>query len=255
MRAFDGSRPLPPWLVYLKPYYQDRTRAGSGKAPDEDDVRPNVVRADYHSLRSASCGIDAKTCVPLAYSYANRHERAATWSEATPGGRFRAYAYDELVARDKCSLDLFWLEDESLRGADNLPDPDEIAAEIADDLRAALAQIEEILSDLPRGVRSRRRSNVSLHGSASVVVQGLGREGPTRWPTATRTTRAGAAAAILVRRRGHANARHSRPHSKGARQPRSGSRRTRWIAAATPAACSRRLLDIRHSLDYLTSLP
>ena len=55
---------------------------------------------------------------------------------------------DELVARDKCSLDLFWLRDESLLDADNLPAPGEIAEEIAEDLRGALEQIEEILGDL-----------------------------------------------------------------------------------------------------------
>jgi type I restriction enzyme M protein len=76
------------------------------------------------------------------------HERQATWTEATPDGRWRAYDYDELVARDKCSLDLFWLKDESLFDAENLPEPDEIAAEIAEDLRSALEQIEEILVDL-----------------------------------------------------------------------------------------------------------
>lgn len=84
----------------------------------------------------------------VCYSPRNRHAREATWSEATPEGRWRAYAYDELVARDKASLDLFWLKDESLLDADSLPEPDEIAAEIADDLRAALGQIEEILADL-----------------------------------------------------------------------------------------------------------
>jgi type I restriction enzyme M protein len=78
----------------------------------------------------------------------NRHARAATWSDANPDGRWRAYDYDELVARDKCSLDLFWLRDESLLEADNLPAPDVIAAEIADDLRSALEQIEEIVVDL-----------------------------------------------------------------------------------------------------------
>jgi type I restriction enzyme M protein len=72
----------------------------------------------------------------------------ATWSEATPEGRWRAYDYDELVSRDKCSLDLFWLKDDSLLDADNLPDPDVIAQEIAEDLRVALEQIEEILGDL-----------------------------------------------------------------------------------------------------------
>jgi type I restriction enzyme M protein len=76
------------------------------------------------------------------------HERQATWSAEEPDGRWRAYEYEELVARDKCSLDLFWLKDESLMDADNLPDPDVIAAEIVEDLRVALGQIEEILGDL-----------------------------------------------------------------------------------------------------------
>ncbi len=81
----------------------------------------------------------------------NRNKRAATWSEEIPEGRWRAYEYDELVNRNKCSLDLFWLKDDSLLDADNLPDPDEIAEEIADDLRSALEQIEEILGDLQGG--------------------------------------------------------------------------------------------------------
>jgi len=72
----------------------------------------------------------------------------ATWSEADPDGRWRAYEHDELVARDKCSLDLFWLRDDDLLDAENLPAPDVIAAEIADDLRSALEQIEGILVDL-----------------------------------------------------------------------------------------------------------
>jgi type I restriction enzyme M protein len=75
-------------------------------------------------------------------------KREATWSEANPEGRWRSYDYDELVSRDKCSLDLFWLKDDSLLDADNLPEPDVIAAEIAEDLRVALEQIEEILGDL-----------------------------------------------------------------------------------------------------------
>lgn len=82
------------------------------------------------------------------FNPANRHERKPTWSEKRPDGRWRAYGYDELVARDKCSLDLFWLKDASLLDADNLPDPDEIAEEIAEDLRSALEQIEEILGDV-----------------------------------------------------------------------------------------------------------
>jgi len=76
------------------------------------------------------------------------NDRQPTWSDQTPEGRWRAYDYADLTARDKCSLDLFWLKDDSLLDADNLPEPHEIAAEIAEDLRVALEQIEEILGDL-----------------------------------------------------------------------------------------------------------
>lgn len=82
------------------------------------------------------------------YNPTNRHERKATWSEKKPDGRWRAYAYDELIARDKASLDIFWLKDESLEASDNLPDPDVIAQEIVDDLEAALEQFRLITNDL-----------------------------------------------------------------------------------------------------------
>jgi len=52
--------------------------------------------------------------------------------------------FDELVSRDKVSLDIFWLKDESLEASDNIPDPDVIAQEIVEDLEAALEQFREI---------------------------------------------------------------------------------------------------------------
>jgi type I restriction enzyme M protein len=82
------------------------------------------------------------------FNPANRHDRKSTWSEENPTGRWRAYAYDELLTRDKASLDIFWLRDESLEDTANLPDPDVIAAEIADDLRTALEEFEAIQGDL-----------------------------------------------------------------------------------------------------------
>jgi len=86
------------------------------------------------------------------YKTGANHERQPTWTPATLDGRWRAYDYDELVNRDKCRLDLFWLKDDSLLDAENLPEPDEIAAEIAEDLRSALEQIEETLGDVGAGV-------------------------------------------------------------------------------------------------------
>ena len=75
------------------------------------------------------------------YNPENRHERKAT-------ERFRAFDYDELVRRDKASLDIFWLKDESLEDSANLPDPDVIALEIVEDLEAALDQFSQIAGEL-----------------------------------------------------------------------------------------------------------
>jgi len=48
----------------------------------------------------------------------------------------------------KVNLDIFWLKDESLEDSANLPPPDIIAAELVEDLEAALAQFAEIAADL-----------------------------------------------------------------------------------------------------------
>lgn len=90
------------------------------------------------------------------YRPGDRHNRKSTRSEEKSDGRWRAYDYDELIARDKVSLDIFWLRDESLADSASLPDPHILAAEIADDLRAALEQIEEVLGDLRERAHSER---------------------------------------------------------------------------------------------------
>jgi type I restriction enzyme M protein len=71
----------------------------------------------------------------------NRHKRRET-------DHFKPFAYEDLLKRDKVNLDIFWLRDESLEDSANLPDPDVIAQEIAEDLQAALYQFETILADL-----------------------------------------------------------------------------------------------------------
>jgi type I restriction enzyme M protein len=79
------------------------------------------------------------------YHAENRHLR----QEGNP--RWKAFRYDELLQRDKVSLDLFWLRDESVESADALPSPDVLAASIVEDLRAALEQFAAIAADLGPG--------------------------------------------------------------------------------------------------------
>jgi type I restriction enzyme M protein len=75
------------------------------------------------------------------YHAEDRHDRRET-------ERFRKFSYDELIKRDKTNLDIFWLRDESLESADNLPSPDVFAKSILEDLEAALEQFRAIAGDL-----------------------------------------------------------------------------------------------------------
>jgi len=75
------------------------------------------------------------------YHAENRHQRKETEG-------FKCFSYEDLFKRDKANLDISWLKDESLEDSANLPDPDVIAAEIAEDLQAALEQFSQIASDL-----------------------------------------------------------------------------------------------------------
>jgi type I restriction enzyme M protein len=123
-------------------------RAGSAKAATRKlwvyDLRTNK----HFTLKTKPLQrADLEEFVSL-YKPGAIHERQPTWCEANPEGRWRCYELEELLARDKINLDLFWLKDDSLLDSDNLPDPDVIAAEIADDLRSALEQMEAILGDL-----------------------------------------------------------------------------------------------------------
>ena len=56
--------------------------------------------------------------------------------------------YEELIARDKTSLDVFWLKDKSLTDLDNLPEPDELAEDIIENLEAGLANFRQVLAAL-----------------------------------------------------------------------------------------------------------
>jgi type I restriction enzyme M protein len=82
------------------------------------------------------------------YKADNRHKRRATWSEKKGDGRWRDYTHEFITGRDKASLDIFWLRDESLEDSASLPDPHILAGEIADDLESALEQMRDILGDL-----------------------------------------------------------------------------------------------------------
>lgn len=110
------------------------------------DYRTNV----HHTLKKKPMKLpDLREFIDL-YNPENRHKRTETWSEENPEGRWRKYTYEEIIARDKTNLDIFWLKDKSLTDLENLPDPEVLAAEIMESLEAGLASfrnIEDVLND------------------------------------------------------------------------------------------------------------
>ncbi|MCA3456253.1 MAG: SAM-dependent DNA methyltransferase [Rhodobacter sp.] len=100
------------------------------------DYRTNV----HHTLKQKPLSESHLEDFLACYNPAARHDRKATWSEETPDGRWRAFSRDELLQRDKASLDLFWLKDATMTDLDNLPEPDVLMSEIMENLEAAMEQ-------------------------------------------------------------------------------------------------------------------
>ena len=111
------------------------------------DYRTNV----HHTLKKKTMRLEDLEDFIRCYNAENRHERNETWhSEKNPEGRWRKFKYQDLIARDKTSLDLFWLKDKSLSDLDNLPEPDLLATEIIDNLEAGLNSFREVLGALQK---------------------------------------------------------------------------------------------------------
>jgi type I restriction enzyme M protein len=108
------------------------------------DYRTNI----HHTLKKNTLKFDDLKEFIECYNPVNRHKRKETWNEKNPEGRWRKYTYDEIINRDKTSLDITWLRDKSLADLDNLPDPDELALDIVENLEAGLANFKAIIASL-----------------------------------------------------------------------------------------------------------
>lgn len=108
------------------------------------DYRTNI----HHTLKKKQMTTEDLAEFVQLYNPGNRHKRKETWSEANPEGRWRKFSYEEILARDKTNLDIFWLKDQSLTDLDNLPDPDILANEIIENLESGLNSFREIMDTI-----------------------------------------------------------------------------------------------------------
>ncbi len=110
------------------------------------DYRTNI----HHTLKKKPLRFEDLQDFIACYNPLNRHKRQETWNEqSNPEGRWRKFSYEQIIARDKTSLDIFWLKDKSLADLDNLPEPDVLAGEIIENLEAGLNSFREIAAALP----------------------------------------------------------------------------------------------------------
>jgi type I restriction enzyme M protein len=109
------------------------------------DYRTNI----HHTLKKNPLKLsDLKDFIAL-YNPENRHKRTETYhAENNPEGRWRKFGFDEIIARDKTSLDITWLKDKSLADLDNLPDPDVLATDIIENIEAGLESFRAIIASL-----------------------------------------------------------------------------------------------------------
>ncbi|MCY3838056.1 MAG: N-6 DNA methylase, partial [Gammaproteobacteria bacterium] len=107
------------------------------------DYRTNV----HHTLKQKPLTYAHLADFVACYNPENRHVRDEIWSEDNPNGRWRAYSREELLSRDKASLDVFWVKDASIADLDNLPEPNVLADEILENLRSALTNFEAVAGD------------------------------------------------------------------------------------------------------------
>ena len=109
------------------------------------DYRTNI----HHTLKKKPLRFEDLSDFIACYNPQNRHFRNELWNEQTnPEGRWRKFTYEQITARDKTSLDIFWLKDKSLADLDNLPEPDELALDIIENLEAGLASFREVAGSL-----------------------------------------------------------------------------------------------------------
>ena len=109
------------------------------------DYRTNI----HHTLKKNPLKLDDLKDFIKCYNPVNRHRREELFNaEENTEGRWRKFTYEEIIIRDKTSLDITWLKDKSLADLDNLPEPDVLAADIIENLEAGLESFREIMIKL-----------------------------------------------------------------------------------------------------------
>jgi len=103
------------------------------------DLRTNI----HFTLKTQQMRFDDLKDFVECYNPQNRFKRKET-------ERFKKFKYDEIIARDKTNLDIFWLKDDSLGDMDNLPEPNILAKDIIKGLESSINSFKKIYDKLDK---------------------------------------------------------------------------------------------------------
>ena len=104
------------------------------------DYRTNI----HHTPKKNILHYESLEDFVVCYNSPNRSKCKQTYNKKNPEGRFRKYTYDEIIARDKTNLDIFWLKDDNFIDLDNLPESEDLINEIIENIESALENFKTI---------------------------------------------------------------------------------------------------------------
>jgi len=108
------------------------------------DYRTNI----QHSFRKNPLQSDCLAEFVSCYHAKNRSQCKAAWGVQNPTGRWKKIDYTEIMARDKCNLDVIWLKDNTRIDPDTLPHPTKIVGDVVDELTLTLKKFSIIQKTL-----------------------------------------------------------------------------------------------------------
>lgn len=127
----------------------------ASKDPWTKDVWIYDMRTNNHfTLKEKKLSYDDLKEFVECYKPENRHNRSAN-------ERFKKFTYNDIIARDKTSLDIFWLNDESMTDMESIPEPEVIASEIMENLEAALISFKNVSESVkPKNLKTNLTFNI-----------------------------------------------------------------------------------------------
>ncbi len=89
---------------------------------------------------------------PLDENYFADFEKCYNYKTRRESERFHSFTREQIADRDD-NLDVFWLKDDSLDDADNLPEPEDLVSDAVTQLETALDALNELAAQLGNGKR------------------------------------------------------------------------------------------------------